>query len=349
MSARVALIGYGLAGAAFHAPLITAEPNLELAAVVTRDAQRRAAASERHPGVELLDSARDIWARAGAFDLVVVASPNATHVRFAREAIDAGLDVVVDKPLAASAPEAAALTAHAEARGRLLMPFHNRRWDGDFLTLQRLIELGALGDVARYESRFERWRPEVAAERWRESADPHAAGGLLYDLGVHLIDQALVLFGPAVHVYAELDTRRAGAHVDDDVLVAITHANGVRSELSASMIAGQIAPRLRVLGTAAAYVKHGLDVQEAQLREGVTPRDPGFGIEDPSAYGALHAGDETQTIETEPGRYQGFYAGVVTALRGGAMPVQPQDAVATLRVIDAARASSAERRVVPLD
>ncbi len=230
-----------------------------------------------------------------------------------------GLDVVVDKPLAASAAgRPQELTAHAEARGRLLIPFHNRRWDGDFLTLQRLVELGALGEVARFESRFDRWRPEVDAERWRESADPADAGGLLYDLGVHLIDQALVLFGPAAHVYAELDARRAGAQVDDDVFVAITHAGGVRSHLWASMMAGHLAPRMRVMGTAAAFVKQGLDVQEAQLRAGLTPRDAGFGIEEQAAGAALQAGDETQPIETEPGRYQGFYAGVVAALRGGA-------------------------------
>ncbi len=348
MSGAVALIGYGLAGEAFHAPLIAAEPGLELAAVVTSDEQRRARAAEGHPGVELLDRAPDVWARAGDYDLVVVASPNATHVRLAREAIDAGLDVVVDKPLAASAADARALTDHAQARGRLLIPFHNRRWDGDFLTLQRLIELGALGDVARFESRFERWRPEVSADRWRESAAPQDAGGLLYDLGVHLIDQALVLFGPAAQVYAELDVRRAGARVDDDVFVAITHASGVRSHLWASMLAGQLAPRLRVLGMAASFVKHGLDVQEAQLRAGRTPADPGYGREDPATWGALHAGDQTQRIETQPGRYPGFYAGVVSALRGGALPVRPEEAVAALAVIDAARASSAEGRVVTL-
>jgi predicted dehydrogenase len=348
MSGRVALIGYGLAGEAFHAPLIATAPDLDLAAVVTRDPERRAAASGRYPGVELLDSAEDIWARGGDFDLVVVASPNATHVPLARAAIDAGLDVVVDKPLAAGAQEAEHLVAHAEARGRLLIPFHNRRWDGDFLTLRRLVERGALGEVARFESRFERWRPEVAAGRWRESAAPQDAGGLLYDLGVHLIDQALVLFGPAASVYAELDRRRAGAHVDDDVFVAVTHRSGVRSHLWASMIAGDLGPRLRVLGTAAAYVKHGLDVQEAQLRAGLTPLDDGFGAEEPSAHGVLRAGDKAQAVETLRGRYQDFYAGVAGALRGDPPPVLAQDAVAALQVIDAARASATEGRVVSL-
>jgi predicted dehydrogenase len=348
MSARVALIGYGLAGEAFHAPLIAADPGLELAAVVTRDPQRRAAAAARHPGAELLERADEIWARAGDFDLAVVASPNATHVPLARAALDAGLSVVVDKPLAATAAEAGELAAHAQARGRLLIPFHNRRWDGDFRTLRRLVAEGALGEVARFESRFERWRPEVVADRWRESAAPQDAGGLLYDLGVHLIDQALVLFGPADRVYAELDQRRAGAHVDDDAFVAITHRSGVRSHLWASVIAGEVGPRLRTLGTAAAYVKHGLDVQEAQLRAGLTPHDPGFGVEEAAAHGALHAGDETQPVATEPGCYQDFYAGVVGALDGGAPPVDPQDAVAALRVIDAARASAADGRVVTL-
>jgi predicted dehydrogenase len=346
MSRRVALIGYGLAGEAFHAPLIDAEPGLRLAAVVTRDPDRRAAVAARYPEAELLDGPDAIWAGAGDVDLVVVASPNATHVALARAAIDAGLDVVVDKPLAASAAEAEQLAAHAEAGGRRLIPFHNRRWDGDFLTLRRLVERGALGQVARFESRFERWRPEVTAGRWRESAAPQDAGGLLYDLGVHLIDQALVLFGPAATVYAELDVRRADAEVDDDAFVAITHRSGVRSHLWASMIAGAVGPRLRVLGTAATYVKHGLDVQESQLRAGLTPRDRGFGVEEPAAHGALHTGAETQPIATEPGRYQDFYAGVVGALDGGAPPVGPQDAIAALRVIVAARASAAEGRVV---
>ncbi len=347
MSARVALIGYGLAGAVFHAPLIEAEPNLELAAIVVRNPERRDAAAAAHPGAALLESADELWARAGDVDLVVVASPNATHVAFARAALQAGLDVVVDKPLAPTAAEAQALVDEAQTRGRLLIPFHNRRWDGDFLTLQRLVELGALGDVVRFESRFDRWRPQVAAA-WREQADPAQAGGLLYDLGTHLVDQALVLFGPAASVYAELDARRDGAQVDDDSFVAITHHNGVRSHLSASVLAGEPAPRLRVLGTAATFVKHGLDVQEAQLRAGTSPTDAGFGEEDETAWGHLSAGDERQTIPTQPGRSRGFYAGVVIAQRGGALPVDPVDAVAGLRVLEAAQASSAQRRVVEL-
>jgi len=346
--ARVGLIGYGLAGRAFHAPLIAAEPALTLAAIVTADPERRAQAAADHPHATLLDSADEVWSRRAELDLIVVASPNATHVPLARAAIEHGLDVVVDKPLAASAAEAQALLDDARARGRLLIPFHNRRWDGDFLTVRRLVETEALGAVVRFESRFDRWRPEVS-EGWREQDDPAQAGGLLYDLGVHLIDQALQLFGPAATVYAELDVRRPGAQVDDDAFVAITHRNGVRSHLWASMLAGQLAPRMRVIGDAASYVKHGLDPQEPQMRAGARPGDPGFGEEPPERWGTLGAGDDVRAIPTEAGRYLAFYKGVVSALRGGALPVDPVDAIAALTVIEAAQRSARERCVVSFD
>jgi len=348
VSVRVGLIGYGLAGRAFHAPLIEAEPALQLAAIVTSDPERRAQAAADHPHATLLDGAQELWARRAELDLVVVAAPNAAHVPLARAAVEHGLDVVVDKPLAARAADAQALVDDARARGRLVIPFHNRRWDGDFLTVRRLVETEALGRVVRFESRFDRWRPEVAGG-WREHDDPEQAGGLLYDLGVHLIDQALQLFGSAGAVYAELDVRRPGARVDDDVFVAITHASGVRSHLWASMLAGQLAPRLRVIGDAATYVKHGLDPQEPQMRAGARPGDAGFGEEPPERWGTIGAGDDVHTVPTEAGRYRAFYAGVVSALRGGALPVDPVDAIASLAVIEAAQRSARERCVVSLD
>ena len=182
-----------------------------------------------------------------ALDVVVVASPNRTHVPLAIEALDAGFHVVVDKPLAASAADAARVIATARARGRLLTVFQNRRWDGDFLTLRRLVHDGRLGRVFRFESHFDRWRPDVKPG-WRMSDAPEEAGGLLFDLGSHLIDQALVLFGPATHVYAELDRRRPGVTVDDDSFVALRHASGVRSHLSMGALVAQLGPRFRVLG-----------------------------------------------------------------------------------------------------
>jgi predicted dehydrogenase len=343
---RVALVGYGLAGAVFHAPLIAAVDGLELSAIVTRDPERRTRARRDFPHADLLESADEIWARPAAFELVVVAAPNRVHVPLARAAIDAGLGVVVDKPLAASAPEARELVDAARARDVLLTVFQNRRWDGDFLTASRLIAEQTLGRIFRFESRFERWRPERSSG-WRELAAPEEAGGLLYDLGSHLVDQALVLFGPARQVYAELDVRRPGAEVDDDAFVAVTHDSGVRSHLWMSVVAAQFAPRLRLLGDRAAYVKYGMDVQEESLHHGLRPGDPGWGEEPEERWGLLGVGETAERLRTEPGAYQRFYEVVAATIRGEAPPpVDPEDAVSALDVLDAARTSAREGKVV---
>jgi scyllo-inositol 2-dehydrogenase (NADP+) len=342
---RVGLIGYGLAGSAFHAPLIATTPGMALAAVVTSNPGRAAQARARHPGVSVVDSAERLWDRAAELDLVVVASPNRTHVPLALQALAAGLPVVVDKPLAATSADARRLVDEARARGLLLSVFQNRRWDGDFLTLRRLLAEGALGTVHRFESRFERWRP-APKPGWRERGDPAEAGGVLFDLGSHLVDQALVLFGPVTQVYAEIDRRRPGAGVDDDAFVALTHASGVHSHLWTSLVAAEDAGRMRVLGSRAAYVKSGLDVQEAALRGGERP-GAGWGREPPGRWGRLGAGEEWVPVPTERGDYPAFYAGIAAALRIGAPPpVDPADAVAVLEIIEAARRSVAEGVVI---
>jgi predicted dehydrogenase len=347
-TARVALIGYGLAGAVFHAPFIDAVDGLELTAVVTGNPERRAQAERGHPEAEPLESAAEVWDRATDFDLVVVAAPNRAHADLARTAIDNDLAVVVDKPLTPTAGEARQLVRDARARGVLLTVFQNRRWDGDFLTVRRLVEGGELGNVVRFESRFDRWRPELR-DSWRESADRAEGGGLLLDLGSHLVDQALQLFGPARLVYAELDCRRPGAEADDDAFVAIAHESGVHSHLWMTAVAAQPAARFRVLGDQAAYVKDGIDAQEEQLRSGMKPDDPRFGEEPDDQRGRLGAGDAARPVPTERGDYGRFYAGVVDALGGEAPPpVDPDDAVAALEVLDAARRSAAEARTVEL-
>jgi scyllo-inositol 2-dehydrogenase (NADP+) len=345
---RVALLGYGLAGAVFHAPLIASVEGLELAAIVTHDEERRARARRDHPNAALLGSPEEVCERVGDLDLVVVAAANRAHVPLARSSIEAGLAVVVDKPLAASAGEGRSLVRDARERGVMLTVFQNRRWDGDFLTVRGLLEEGALGEVARFESRFERWRPELSGG-WRESGDPQDAGGLLNDLGSHLVDQALFLFGPAAKVYAELDTRRAGAQTDDDSFVALLHESGVRSHLWMSAVAAQLGPRFRVLGSRAAYVKFGIDVQEELLHAGRRPDDPLWGREPEDRWGSLGAGDELRRIPTVPGAYQRFYEGVMSSLREDAPPpVDADGVVAGLEVLDAARKSARERRVVEL-
>jgi predicted dehydrogenase len=349
---RVAVVGYGLAGSVFHAPLIAATPGMEVSAVVTSNAERAENARKAYEGVAVFADVDSLMARPDDIDLVVVATPNRIHAQTALAAIDAGKAVVIDKPFAVSVAEGEALIDAAAAHGVPLSVYQNRRWDGDFLTLRRLLDEGALGEVTRYESRFERWRP-VAGTGWRESGSPSDAGGLLFDLGPHLIDQALVLFGPVTHVYAEVDRRRAGVQADDDVFIALTHASGVRSQLWCSAIASDLGPRMRVLGTRSAYVKYGLDVQEDALRRGERPGRPHtpetWGIENEASYGTLGVVGEATPIATEPGAYQRYYEGVGAALRGEAdLPVDPRDSLEGLRIIEAARRSQEQGEVVAL-
>jgi scyllo-inositol 2-dehydrogenase (NADP+) len=336
--AQVALLGYGLAGSVFHAPFIATTPGLRLAVVVTRNEERRAQALREHPDVVLLGTADEVWGRAAELDLVVVATPNSSHAPLAHAALDAGLAVVVDKPFALTAAEGRALVEAARVRGLMLTVFQNRRWDGDFLTLRRLLDEGRLGRVHRFESRFERWRPQPDSG-WRERAGAEEAGGLLYDLGSHLVDQALQLFGGVSNVYGELDMRREGAEVDDDDFLALEHESGVRSHLWMSALAAEQGPRFRVLGDRAAFVKHGLDIQEEALRAGGSPTEPGWGEEPPERWGRLVVDGEAQEVPTEPGSYDSFYAGVARSLLESAPPpVDPSDAVAVLEILDAARA-----------
>jgi predicted dehydrogenase len=346
---RVALVGYGLAGAVFHAPLVASTPGLRLVTVVTANPGRQAQARREHPGVEILEDAGRLWRAARGHDLVVLATPNATHLPLGLAAIEAGLALVVDKPLALDAAEGRRLAAAARERGVPLTAFHNRRWDGDLRTVRRLLAAGALGRVHRFESRFERWRPLPKPGSWREAEPAGAGGGILLDLGSHLVDQAVLLFGRPARVYAEVDRHRAGVEGNDDVFIALEHPGGVRSHLWASAVAAQLGPRLRVLGDRAAYVKHGLDVQEEALRAGRRPGDPGWGREPRERWGRLGVEDELREVETEPGAYESFYGELARALRsGGAPPVDPEDAVAVLAVLDAAARSAASGAVVAL-
>lgn len=352
---RVGLVGYGLAGSVFHAPLIAATEGLALDTVVTSNPERQRQARAEFPDVTLAAAPDELFARAGDLDLIVIASPNRTHVPLATAALEAGLPVVVDKPVAGTAAEARELAALAEERGLLLSVFQNRRWDNDFLTLRELIDEGGLGDVYRFESRFERWRPQLKGG-WRESGDPAEIGGLLYDLGSHVVDQALVLFGPVTSVYAESDVRREGARTDDDTFIALTHAGGVRSHLHVSATTAQLGPRFRVLGSKAGYVKHGLDPQEAALRDGLRPGASGadWGREPEELWGRVGSGESPVTgggrpVPTLPGDYPAYYTAVARALlSGGPNPVTALEAAAALDVLEAARRSAHEKVTVTL-
>jgi len=343
----VAIIGYGLAGRVFHAPLVAATPGLELAAIVSGNPKRRADATQTFPGIQTLKTPDELWGRDD-YDVVVVATPTDSHVPLAEAAIDRGRTVVVDKPFAVSAADAEGLVERARSAGLLLTVFQNRRWDAEYLTLTRLITEGRLGEVFRYESRFERWRPEPTAT-WRDTTPPERGGGQLFDLGSHLVDQALVLFGPVSHVYAEVAARR-GLPSDDDAFVALHHTGGTISHLRMSAFTASPGPRLRVLGTEAAYVAPFLDTQEDQLRAGRRPdRVAGWGGEPQSHWGRLVSGEASVPIRSEPGNWPAFYALLERALTsGGPPPVNPEDSVAGLRILELARRAAADQAVLPI-
>lgn len=346
---RVGLIGYGLGGEVFHAPVVDANPDMRLVTIVTSDPERQARARARYPSTRVVDRVDALWETAAEHDLVVVCTPNAGHMPLGTTALQAGLSVVVDKPLAATAADGRALAELAAERGLLLTVFQNRRWDGDFLTLRGLLERDALGPIVRFESRYERWRPEPEAGAWRERGAPEEAGGLLFDLGSHLVDQALQLFGRPTHVYAEVDLRRPGVGVDDDVFVALTHAGGVRSHLWATVTAAILGPRFRVLGLRGAFEKVGIDPQEDALAGGAQPGGPGWGTEPEELWGRLSDGASEHRVPTEAGDYPAYYRGVVEALRSGAdPPVDVRESIEGLEVLEAARESSRTGAVVAL-
>ena len=339
---RTAVIGYGLAGRVFHVPLIAADPSFSLDLVVTSDPERAAQAAATSARPRVVASVEEVWSRADALDLVVVAAPTDVHVKLASQAVEAGVAVVVDKPFAVTVEEGRDLVEFARARDVPLTVFQNRRWDGDFLTVSRLVADGALGEVYRFESRFERWSP-APRPGWRGTTATRDGGGITYDLGSHLVDQAIQLFGPVADVHGEVDTHRPGSVNDDDAFIALRHRSGVRSHLWMSHWGSQPGPRFRVLGSAGSYVTWGLDGQEAALASGVLPTDDHYGVAPPASHGTLGVeGAELVRVPTERGAYPRFYAAVAEWLRGrGAVPVDPADCIDVLRLIEKLRTSAA--------
>jgi scyllo-inositol 2-dehydrogenase (NADP+) len=331
---RTAIIGYGLSGRIFHAPFIAADPRFSIAAISTSDADRRAQATRDHPGAEIFDSPEDLLAHH--YDLVVLGSPAHVHLEQGLSALAAGAALVIDKPFAASVSEAEQLIAAARSAGLPLAVFQNRRWDGDFQTVRALIAAGALGSVHRFESTFERWSPAVG-QRWQDTTTTSQGAGIAFDLGSHLVDQALQLFGPATLTAAELSILRPGGVSADDAFLSLLHEGGTRSHLTMSRYATRMGPRFRVLGSTAGYTVHGLDGQEAALVAGASPTDADFGVTPEDAWGTLGIdfSDVPPTpVPTERGAYAAFYAAMAAAMRDGAPPpVDPADALAALRLI----------------
>ncbi len=336
---RVGVIGFGLAGRIFHSAVIAETPGLELACIVQRRGEE---AAKAHPGVQICRSIEEML-RDDSIRLVVVATPSYTHFDVAAQCLQAGRNVLIDKPFTLTSDEARKLIDLARQSGVLVTAYQNRRWDGDFVTVKQVIASGVLGRVVSYESHFDRFRAAPRTDVWRESGGP--GGGILFDLGPHLIDQATVLFGNPESVWADVRIDHDGGAVDDafDVLLKF---DKVTALLRSTLTAVTPGPRFVVHGTKGSFVKWGLDPQEDALKAGAKFRDAGFGEEPELQWGKLHvAGEPVQKVKTAAGDYRGLYANVRDAVLGNAkLEVTPEQAWRTTRLIELARESSGEGR-----
>ncbi|TLM81286.1 oxidoreductase [Pseudarthrobacter sp. NamE2] len=332
---RTAVVGFGVSGKVFHAPLIAAAPGYSLDVIVTADTARAAEAARVYPTARILPTPEALFSLSNDLDLVILGTPPLTHFDLASEAIARGLHVVVDKPFVSASAQGEALIARAGEAGVQLTVFQNRRWDADFLTLERLLGEGLLGEVRSFESRFEWWRPEGFGN-WRDTAPLAEGGGILHDLGAHLIDQAIQLFGPVEETYGE--TANHSPHpdaADTEAFVSLLHESGVRSRLWMNGMAAQVGPRFHVLGSRAGYTKWGLDTQEPVLAAGMSPLDASYGVEPQDAWGVLGIDGNTMAVQAETGGYPRFYAALAAALRGeGNVPVDPAQSLEVLRIIE---------------
>ena len=348
---NIGLIGYGFAGATFHAPLIGAVPGLALSHIAS---SRPEVAQRAHPRARIHADPQALI-DTPEVDVVVIASPNDTHHPLARRALLAGKHVVVDKPFTITVAESEDLRALAAAQGRLLSVFHNRRWDNDFLTVRQQVESGVLGEINTFISTLDRYRPEVRV-RWREDGAVPGAG-TLFDLGPHLIDQALLLFGQPLSVMADVGLQRTGASAPDYFHLVLRYAGSLRVILHAGSVVRQPGPRFAVHGRHGSFVKHGFDPQEDALRAGRAPTgDPGsngWGLDKEADYGELVLDRDGVAVATRvptlAGAHHAYYRGLREAIAHGApSPVPVDDAVAVMRVIEAAQRSAAEGRVIHL-
>ena len=340
---NVAVLGYGFASKVFHAPLIAGTPGLQLAAFSSSDPAKVAA---DWPGVPVFARPELVFADP-SIDLVVIPTPNPTHAPLARAALEAGKNVVVDKPFTVSLAEARALHAVAERTGRVLSVFQNRRWDADFLTLQAVIARGELGRIVHFESHFDRYRPYLR-NAWREINAPGI--GLWYDLGAHLADQALQLFGTPDSITADFEAQRDGSKVCD-WFHAVLRYGPLRCVLHASTITAQPAPRFMVHGTQGSFVKWGLDPQEDALKAGLRPPSTGWGS-DPLPVQLTTCPDATpqaREITCRPGDYPAYYAAVREAILGrGPNPVDAAQGIRVMALLELGVRSHAEQRTLPV-
>jgi scyllo-inositol 2-dehydrogenase (NADP+) len=329
---RVGIAGYGLAGRSFHAPLLKG-CGFDVAAVLTGNSTRARQAKEDFPLVKVVENLNDLLSQE--LDLVVIATANSSHAEYALAAINAGIPVVVEKPMGRTVAETQRILEASAKAGVPVTAFYNRRWDSDMLTLKKVANNGLIGKVFRLDSRFERFRPQLNPSAWRETLTPEEGGGLLLDLQTHLLSTALDAFGPADLTYASV--RRIRGESEDDVVLNLRHISGVDSYCSVSAISGSTGPRIRALGTEGALIIEDLDPQEALLRAGNFP-EGGIWQVPTSSKAYIQRGDQREEIQAVPGNYGYFYLAVADALEGkNSMPVSPEDILAVATMIDKAR------------
>lgn len=339
---QVGLIGFGMAGQIFHAPLIQIAKGLHLAKIVT---SRKELAEQLYPSAEVVPSAKDVFSDP-SIDLVVIATPNDSHYPLAKEAILASKHVVIDKPFVIDSSSAMELHKLSEEQGVLLSVFHNRRWDNNFLTLKHVIAEGLLGKIHTYHAHFHRYRPKLKS-RWRDEDSPGA--GVLYDLGSHLIDQALVLFGNPDTVYAELLNQRGPKkkHAPDYFHLILGYGNRRRVYLHAGSLVKEPGPRYEVHGTEGSFFKYGIDGQEEALKKGIRPDHPTWGLDQPEFYAKLYDKESERSIPTLRGRYELYYEQIYKAIQDQAEnPVTAVEAMRVIQVIEKAIQSDMEKRVI---
>jgi len=343
---EVGLVGFGLAGRAFHAPVIRAVPGLHLAAIVQRSG---AEAAEKYPDVRIVRSLDELLS-IREIRLVVIATPNDTHYPFARQCLEAGRDVVVDKPFTTTLQEAVSLVQLAKETGRLLTVYQNRRYDGDFQAIRKPVADGTLGRIVRFETSYDRFRPQLKPGSWRETTRP--GSGILFDIAPHLIDHALVLFGLPEAVTADVRTERENAAADDAFDITLHYSKALRAVLRSSILAAAPRPRFVLLGTQGSFVKETFDPQEMNLRRGFIPADKPWGFEPEENWGVLTvlAGDsfEQRRIPSATCDYRDYYSNVRDAILGlAALAVTPEYALDVMRVLELVRESSQRRCTLP--
>jgi scyllo-inositol 2-dehydrogenase (NADP+) len=343
---RVGLIGFGLAGQAFHAPVIRGVQGMELACILERHGSN---AQQKYPDVRVARTLEEMLSDK-TIALCVVATPNDSHYSYTKACLEAGRDVVVDKPFTPTMAEAEQLVRLAAERGRLVTVYQDRRWDGEFATVKDLLKSRTLGAVAEYEARFDRFRLDSKPGAWREKPD-HPAAGVLWDLGPHLIDQALVLFGTPESIWASAFCERSSSQIDDSFDVHMEYPH-MRATLRARIIAYAPGPHLLIHGTAGTFIKYGMDPQEEILRSPNCPDGPDWGadwgVETEDRWGTLSlVKGGTRKVKTDRGDYRGYYANVRDAIEKKApLDVTPEQALRTMRALLLAHKSSREGRRV---